>query len=611
MPTRLHRAVLWFSAWPLALALLCPACGSDDGTAPATSDASADSGGCKQDGAPCDDGNACTSSDACKSGVCSGTAKTCDDGLPCTTDACDPASGCTVTVASGQCAMDGACHANGTAQPGNPCRTCQPALDAVGWSDAATSCDDASVCTQQDACKNGTCQGVPQPCNDSNPCTTDSCDPKVGCQFAPNGLGCDDGNPCTSGDTCAAGLCHGATATVCDDKDSCTLDTCETAKGCVFPPDPTACNDGKPCTQDLCDKISGCSHASLQPGDSCSSGDPCVSGQVCSLDLACKGGSPLACDDKNPCTTDSCKAGVGCVHTLNKAPCNDGEPCTKDDQCTGGVCIGVKGFSCTKCTNADYSTTAGKLTQFQIGGSGKPGEGFDVDGNPKTCAPADACEAGIDNASAVLGPFINKALVAGVQDGSLSFVAEFKGYDKPGKPFVLNLYGAELTAGAQSAGCKPLAEVCAWNVLQTALTAQCKPKFSFQNAIIQGGKLTAGDKDTLFAMQSELIGAKNATLYVKGARIEGTVTMASDGIHIQAMQGILGGALPMESLVDVINASADSAFSAIGFDKATVLQLIQQVLTLDLDLDGDKVPDAASIGIRFTAIGAQIAGTEP
>lgn len=47
------------------------------------------------------------------------------------------------------------------------------------------------------------------------------------------------------------------------------------------------------------------------------------------------------CDDKNLCTTDSCKAGA-CVHlALSATPCDDGDACSKADVCTNGVCKGL------------------------------------------------------------------------------------------------------------------------------------------------------------------------------------------------------------------------------------------------------------------------------
>jgi len=72
-------------------------------------------------------------------------------------------------------------------------------------------------------------------CDDSNPCTQDSCDPIVGCVHTP--LGCaDDGDPCTV-EVCNAstGQCEGLPGNdgaPCDDGEACTLgDTCF-AGGC-------------------------------------------------------------------------------------------------------------------------------------------------------------------------------------------------------------------------------------------------------------------------------------------------------------------------------------------------------------------------------------------
>lgn len=43
------------------------------------------------------------------------------------------------------------------------------------------SCDDASVCTNQDKCMSGICVGIPLTCYDNNPCTIDKCIETVGC----------------------------------------------------------------------------------------------------------------------------------------------------------------------------------------------------------------------------------------------------------------------------------------------------------------------------------------------------------------------------------------------------------------------------------------------
>jgi hypothetical protein len=85
-------------------------------------------------------------------------------------------------------------------------------------------------------------------CNDSNPCTNDSCDPASGaCLHADNTAPCIDGNACTTGDICNGGACVGAPVN-CDDDNVCTTDSCETATGCVHASNANACDDGNDCT---------------------------------------------------------------------------------------------------------------------------------------------------------------------------------------------------------------------------------------------------------------------------------------------------------------------------------------------------------------------------
>jgi hypothetical protein len=56
-----------------------------------------------------------------------------------------------------------------------------------------------------DSCENDQgCLYDDVPCDDEHPCTTDSCDPEVGCVFTPtpdcpceSNADCLDGNPCT------------------------------------------------------------------------------------------------------------------------------------------------------------------------------------------------------------------------------------------------------------------------------------------------------------------------------------------------------------------------------------------------------------------------------
>ncbi len=133
-------------------------------------------------GAPCEDGNPCTLDDRCADGACvSGKAKACDDNRPCTVDRCNEETG--------------ECEHSGEEIEGQPCT-------------------DTNVCTLDDACSGGFCVGAPKNCDDGDPCTTDSCDSGTGeCLHddanVPPDTECDDYNVCTTNDRCIAGTCQG------------------------------------------------------------------------------------------------------------------------------------------------------------------------------------------------------------------------------------------------------------------------------------------------------------------------------------------------------------------------------------------------------------------
>jgi len=62
------------------------------------------------EGALCDDGNACTTGEVCAAGLCTGGGTVgCDDGIACTSDTCLPTSGCVHTAAHETCGPCAAC----------------------------------------------------------------------------------------------------------------------------------------------------------------------------------------------------------------------------------------------------------------------------------------------------------------------------------------------------------------------------------------------------------------------------------------------------------------------------------------------------------------------
>ncbi len=217
---------------------------------------------------------------------------------------------------------------------------------------------------------------TPTDCDDSNPCTKDTCDAGT-CKHEPDSTGTatDDGNPCTK-DLCDAGkVTHQPEL----DTTPCALQgggagACKAGQCQVSCATATECDDGNPCTTDTCATF--CQHT-LVPDDTPTPGvtpDP----KDCKK-IVCVGGvsKPLpddteSPDDGNVCTTDTCAAG-----TAKHANVTDGTKCDGVDvskHCVKGACLsnacgdGVragaeecdgKDLGGKTCADYGYSTPAG------------------------------------------------------------------------------------------------------------------------------------------------------------------------------------------------------------------------------------------------------------
>ncbi|HEY2773809.1 MAG TPA: hypothetical protein VGK20_07130 [Candidatus Binatia bacterium] len=366
-----------------------------------------DSFGCSHNPntATCDDGQFCTTGDHCSAGSCVGTARNCSDNNVCTTDSCDEAN-------------DRCVNTNNT-----------------------NSCDDGLFCTTGDTCSGGVCAGTPRSCNDNNVCTDDSCNEDTNaCVNTPNASSCDDGQFCTTGDHCSAGSCVG-TAVNCDDSNPCTNDSCSNAQAkCLHANNtaacddglfcttgdacsggscsgsPRSCNDNNDCTDDSCSEQSA-SCVNTPNSNACDDGLFCTTGDTCSAGSC--GGQPKNCSDNNDCTDDSCdEAGKKCVNTNNTAPCDDGKFCTEGDTCSGGACSGTPktcndnndctddscdeaGSQCVNAPNTNpcddgiFCDGTDTCANGACGHSGNPCPGPDGDGN---CA--ESCNEDAQNCSA-------------------------------------------------------------------------------------------------------------------------------------------------------------------------------------------------------------------
>ncbi len=394
---------------------------TDDGCVPAT--------GCTHEDntEPCSDGDECTLGDRCEDGDCvGGPPPDCDDQDICTDDACDPEKGCTHDNNFAPCDDDNECTtgdecAGGTCkgfdtseidcEDSNPCTdpTCDPKTGCT-YEHNTAPCDDTNPCTTEDACKDGGCVGGPPPdCDDNEVCTDDFCNETAGCDSVPNTLPCDDADECTDGDTCSGGSCQPGIVVSCDDELPCTLDQCDPKRGCVHLPQEGPCEDGNkcskddycdsgackpgsavdcddkdPCTDDHCNPDEGCSYtlntAPCEDGDACTEGDTCDEGQ-------CKTGDAVSCDDSNVCTDDDCESGTGCIHTNNEALCVDGDACTEGDTCKEGQCEPGPPADCddsNPCTDDDCDSGTGCIHSNN--------DAACEDGDP--CTTGDTCAIG-------------------------------------------------------------------------------------------------------------------------------------------------------------------------------------------------------------------------
>ena len=295
----------------------------------------------------CDDGNPCTIDSCDSEGVVSNVEKSCTDYDPCTADYCDQTTGeCVHMPVAGDCvpcAMgdDAACNT----VENNPSPNCLIGkcveIKLEGGSvpcGAGNTCPGGGRCdTQLGVCMTNICDYEPVNCEDGNACTKNECIEEMGgcqstciCTFgctteSDDSEECDDGNPCTT-DMCISGAGAGSCAGTlplfcynepvdCDDGDPLTLDYCDTELGtCVNLPKVFDCLDDATC-QNVQNK--------------------CTTDEYCDgVTLTCQFRA-VDCNDRDPCTQDSCDPRIGCVHTPILG-CGDDEPCTTDAMCDDG-----------------------------------------------------------------------------------------------------------------------------------------------------------------------------------------------------------------------------------------------------------------------------------
>lgn len=390
--------------------------------------------------AECNDNNACTV-DTCTAGKCVAD-PTAANGTACnSTDKCQKPN-------TGKCSA-GVCNATNQPIVCTAATTCQNAAcnPASGKCESTnkpdgTGCDaDKDGCTVADKCATGQCvAGAKAQCASTGPCTAGTCKSDAtqagGYSCAQSALAagttCEDGQYCTTGDKCdSAGTCTAGPALSCASQtDACNTGTCDEAKNqCVktAKPSTVACDDALYCSlSDHCDgagkcigggsrvcpggncSVGACDEAgdkcATQPaasGAACTDGSVCTQTDTCDATGVCKGANALVCNDKNPCTTDSCDPVKGCIATpAAGAPCDDVNACTTGDKCDAAGKCQAGTFTCqcqndAGCDDANACTTD-KCTSNKCTNTITTGALCD-DKNPcslaSTCSAAGACVA--------------------------------------------------------------------------------------------------------------------------------------------------------------------------------------------------------------------------
>ena len=357
------------------------------------------------DGTPCNDGDLCTYNDLCLDGVCLGIPVDCLDEIPCTLDSCVNGT-CRFDVAAGFCLIDDACWNTGQADPMDPAKVCEPALDPLGWSGGAvdacdddgacddglactddgcvegacqhlpltgSGCDDGNACTWPDTCQAGACVSTPAVCPDTgDPCTASSCVAGA-CEVSPVAPGalCDDGDPCSVGETCVGGLCQGGTLKDADQDGAvdaaCGGFDCDDGASWIGPGQTELCEDG--IDNDCNDLVDGADGACMKgPTDPCVFHTDCYPWGVCGLwyadgsmrcSLPCAGSTD--CPQSEVCSKLPGSAQVGyCQPQAAELP-GAGAACGPSVLCEGGLCAANV---CTEvCMGADHCMAPGSSCQ--------------------------------------------------------------------------------------------------------------------------------------------------------------------------------------------------------------------------------------------------------
>jgi hypothetical protein len=288
------------------------------------------------DNLSCSDGQACTWQDRCSSGTCIATPYTCNDNKTCTTDTCNGAGGCTFTINSGWCLINGTCYSQGTDNPSNPCQECRADWGAgyqtVWGYNNSNTCTDNDQCTYNDHCSSGSCVSTAYSCNDGKSCTQDICNGDSSCTHNILANTCYIGGACYNDEqTSPFNVCQ-----KCDDEVSNTAWT-------NWPSGRACTDDGYACTTDICDGAGTCLHN--------------INNGTCLISGTCYNDG----DDKPGDACHECNSGLTKTAWSNVPNNTVSRPCYAGFCTGGGHMIGECRNGIQWCVNGAWNNCAGMV----------------------------------------------------------------------------------------------------------------------------------------------------------------------------------------------------------------------------------------------------------
>jgi hypothetical protein len=321
-------------------------------------------------------------------------------------------------------------------------------------------------------------------------------------------------------------------------------------------------------------------------------------------------GTPCAavadCEDGNPCTTDTCLPEAGCTRTFNSDRCDDGDPATVSDTCMAGACVG----SIPDCGARVAIGDLVAINDASLGVSGFPGQGLDVDGDGATCAPAldgsgmaPGCSDGIDNALSVTNLIVNPAIdqiLTGSTWGTI--LGDFQAFQADGVPFRLPFYLGNVVLDRV---CDYQTQNCEWDLPYFNFSPTCEPMWSFDNAVIVGDRLTAGGPGQTFRV-STWIGDAQVTIPIFDVVVDVQVTREAGRVVGFRTGSLAGGAFRIGDALMILDAQFPGPEDTVifeGYTKGFVRTVLQNVVTPDVDVNGDGIFEAVSFGALFTGLG--------